>query len=127
MNTIEMLNKVHVGQKAYSESLNITVSQCDMQGIIDEKTKASLRLNSLVLDTDDWKLVPQQITDYNELFKLFDTDEGVTLTVEDFGRRAWRHFNKNSVVNQLKTKDLTNGKWFKGKLTTKELREWGLV
>lgn len=124
---MEMLNKVHVGQKAYSESLNATIYKCDKLGIIDEKTRGSLRLNSLVLDTDDWKLVPQEITDYNKLFKLFDTEEGVTLTIDDFGKRAWRHFNKNSVISQLKTKDLVSGKWFIGKLTTKELREWGLA
>ena len=128
MNTIEMLNKVQVGQKAVSESLKATVYKDKGKGVVVAETNKNLQLNSFVLNATDWKIIIERITDYNELFRVIDTEEGATMYIKrnETGRLGFLNKYSPKSVN-VTIEELTEGKWFKGRLTMKELTERGLV
>lgn len=129
MNTIEMLNKVHVGQKAYSESLNATILKDRIKGVVVLETKKNLQLNNFVLNTTDWEIVVERITDYNELIECINTFEGVTMHMQiKEGVDHWGFINKLSPHDtRISIEQLVNASWFRGKITMSELRERGLI
>lgn len=128
MNTIEMLNKVHVGQKAYSDSLKATILKDKIKGVVVVETNKNLQLNNFVLSTTDWEIVIERITDHNELIECINTFEGVTMYMEVRGVDYWGFINKLSPKDtRISVEQLVDASWFKGKLTLKELRERGLI
>lgn len=130
MKTSELIETIEVGEVAYSKSLGIYVKYSEEDGVyivLKESDIFSdvvkLNLSSRVMKTKDWEIETEFITDFNEIVKLMDTAEGVTM----FGRGFCHYYNYSHKASLISMGRLTKAKFIKGKYSMSKLRTRGLV
>lgn len=132
----EVISKMKKGDKAVSYTWKLTIlhdddiviNKCPDYPHLEGNT---VSLTGMILGIEDFKVVPKQITDYNEIKKIlttFEEDKRLTLiTPDDNLVYYFQEGDFHANLDFLTMKKIFKGKWFEGHHTKQELISFGFI